>query len=49
MEEAGDAHDLEKHRKDGYLEKVDFLKRTDERQAEMVQQMKKAAKKSGRR
>ncbi|KND04787.1 uncharacterized protein SPPG_00491 [Spizellomyces punctatus DAOM BR117] len=47
VEEAGDAHSLEHHRKDGYLEKVAFLNRTDERQAELVKSMKKS--RSGRR
>ncbi|TPX63903.1 hypothetical protein SpCBS45565_g06270 [Spizellomyces sp. 'palustris'] len=47
VEEAGDAHSLEHHRKDGYLEKVAFLNRTDERQAELVKSMKKP--RSGRR
>ncbi|KAJ3187762.1 hypothetical protein HDU85_006155 [Gaertneriomyces sp. JEL0708] len=40
VNEAGDADILEHHRKDGYLEKVAFLNRTDERQAELVKQMK---------
>ncbi|KAI8808204.1 bucentaur or craniofacial development-domain-containing protein [Cladochytrium replicatum] len=37
--------DLKQHNKDGYLEKVAFLQRTDERQAEMISQLKK--KRSG--
>ncbi|KAI9017557.1 bucentaur or craniofacial development-domain-containing protein [Gaertneriomyces semiglobifer] len=47
VNEAGDADVLEHHRKDGYLEKVAFLHRTDERQAELVKQMKQS--RSGRR
>ncbi|KAJ3292924.1 hypothetical protein HK104_004902 [Borealophlyctis nickersoniae] len=42
VEEAGDADRLSHHRKDGYLEKAAFLARTDERQAEHIQQMRRA-------
>ncbi|KAJ3154179.1 hypothetical protein HDU86_004723 [Geranomyces michiganensis] len=38
----GDRHSLDRARKDGYLEKVDFLNRTDDRQAELHKKLKKA-------
>ncbi|KAI8922430.1 bucentaur or craniofacial development-domain-containing protein [Powellomyces hirtus] len=38
----GDEHTLQQARKDGYLEKVDFLKRTDDRQAELAKKLKRA-------
>ncbi|KAI9094032.1 craniofacial development protein 1-like protein [Phlyctochytrium arcticum] len=41
VDDMGDAHTLAHHRKDGYLEKVAFLSRTDDRQADIVRQMKK--------
>ncbi|KAJ3053799.1 swr complex subunit [Rhizophlyctis rosea] len=41
VEEYGDSDRLSYHRKDGYLEKTDFLSRTDQRQAEHVQSLKR--------
>ncbi|KAI8588392.1 bucentaur or craniofacial development-domain-containing protein [Geranomyces variabilis] len=42
VETEGDRHSLDRARKDGYLEKVDFLNRTDDRQAELQKKLKKA-------
>ncbi|KAJ3006507.1 hypothetical protein HKX48_000100 [Thoreauomyces humboldtii] len=41
VEEQGDSHDLDQARQNGYLDKVDFLKRTDDRQADLVTNLKR--------
>ncbi|KAJ3045392.1 hypothetical protein HDV00_010262 [Rhizophlyctis rosea] len=44
VDESGDAERLQHHRKDGYLEKHDFLSRMDQRQAEHLQSLKRTGR-----